>query len=500
VELLADGSVTEYERHDRHDANLNALSPNGRFVVYTRDNPETPEYDPQLRIAWRDGSGARTVAGHLSIWTARLSRDGMLVAGATRGVMDSLVVLDLRGNVHRIHEWHRINLLDWCGDDGSIVAIAEEEGLFRLVRIDPQGVPSRVNVEVVQGPLACSPDGTAAVVNAIVDGAVTASVVDLRTGASTPLPRTLLRQPSTWLSDPVPAMPVHLNLPAQRQVLSIGQHVRVDASVTLTDGTRRQASPEWTSSAADVASVIPGGGVVGNRPGVTVLHAEFPGLPPDSIMLEVRGETESALLLAEPFDTLDEHLWQVVGVPVPAIARVAGSNVLELRGDGNLLDGIVLRRRLTSAQGLTVEFEVLLPLTSAKWQRLNASLCGRQPVDVGASRGNDTNCENGHLIAFLYPAEELAKFDPTSAAFAFREDVRHLSVDPRQVGERWLPVALQVQPDGYAALALNYGRVATSRVRKPNATELEWELRFFGSAVGTRLYIRNLRVWQGLRY
>jgi DNA-binding SARP family transcriptional activator len=501
VELLGDGVVREYERHDRHDVNLWALAPNGRFVIYLRDNPDTPEYDPQLRFAWRDGGGVRTLAGHLSFSEAGISRDGTLVAGITRSAPISLVVLDLRGEVQHTIAWDRIDRMDWCGD-GSIVVIAEDEGLYRLIHVPSRGDPQRVPVEVLPGFLACSPDGAAAVVNSIIDGSAVASVVKLHDGAVTPLPRALPRRTLVWLPDHVAPLPNELTIQPSVGIVDIGEHLRIDATVTLTDGRRRRVTPELRSSAPHIASTIPGGAVVGNRTGTAVIYAEYPGLPPDSLVLEVRGSAASALLLAEPFDTLDEERWRVVGFPAPVVTRVEGGSALEFRGDGNLLDGLVLRRGVNSAEGFTLEFEMQLQVTADKWQRLIVELCGRSPsADDGGSPAPDhMPCIDGRSLAFAFPRDELANFNPASAVLVFADDARHVPIDPRLPGSGWLAVAMQVQPDGYASLALNHQRVATSRIRAPNATQLDWHVGFYGAAVGTRLYIRNVRVWQGLRY
>jgi DNA-binding SARP family transcriptional activator len=501
VELLGNSAVREYERHDRHDVNLRALAPNGRFVVYVRDNPDTPEYDPQLRFAWRDGSGARTLAEHLSFSQVGLSRDGALVAGIVRGPRDALVIMDLHGVVQRTLTWDRVDWLAWCGDD-SIVVIAEDDGLFRLISVPVQGEPHRVPVDVLPGFLACSPDGSAAVANSIIDGSAATSVIHLHSGAVTPLPRRLPRRALAWLPDRMPPLPNELTIQQRAGAVDIGEQVRIDATITMTDGRRRRITPELRSSAPHVATALPGGTVVGNRAGTAVIYAEHPGLPPDSLVLEVRGSAASALLLAEPFDTLDEQRWRVMGLPVPVITRVEGGSALELRGDGNMLDGLFLRRGLSSAEGITLEFEMHIDVTADKWQRLIAELCGRSPgASVPGSPAADlAPCVDGRSISFVFPRDELEKFNPSSAALVFSDDAHAVPIDPRVPGSGWLAVALQIQPDGFGSLALNHQRVATSRIRVPAATQLEWYVGFIGAAVGTRLYIRNVRVWQGVRY
>jgi hypothetical protein len=59
---------------------------------------------------------------------------------------------------------------------------------------------------------------------------------------------------------------------------------------------------------------------------------------------------------------------------------------------------------------------------------------------------------------------------------------------------------LQIQPDGFASLAVNRRRVATSELRLPDHAKIDWRVCIHGSARDTESTVRGVRVWQGVRY
>jgi hypothetical protein len=202
-------------------------------------------------------------------------------------------------------------------------------------------------------------------------------------------------------------------------------------------------------------------------------------------------------LLAESFESLDSTSWRSFGQPPPSITEVAGDRVLELLGDGVGRDGIVSLAGFDLSRGATLELSYRLPLTRDDRQGIGICLTsGATPLTPGyerASRGSEGVC-------FEHPAAEQSHFDPTTYLFRTQGDWSPVLRSSQLPSSGWQRVAIILAADGTARLLINQNEVARLQWPVYNGPEVQWHVEIGGRAADTRLFIRDLVLWEGVRY
>jgi len=270
--------------------------------------------------------------------------------------------------------------------------------------------------------------------------------------------------------------------------------------VVMSDSSVTALSVRWTSSDPEVASVSVEGRVSANLPGRTWIHATLDGWLADSARVTVTEGRPAQLRFHETFSSLDPERWHEVGFPAPRSVMLDDGPALSLEGDGVYKDGIVSRERFSLAAGATLELSFRMTLTRVNQQRLIVNLIDGDPLP-GSEDLYPGGWSQGTILGFSYPASEDVRFDPTEMQAGFGTG-EHQSVFLPDLlpTPNWVHLAIQVRPDGSTQLYVNRRLVATSRLRMDLNPDQRFRVALLGAAVDTELYVRNVSLWEGVRY
>lgn len=108
-----------------------------------------------------------------------------------------------------------------------------------------------------------------------------------------------------------------------------------------------------------------------------------------------------------------------------------------------------------------------------------------EPVWVTSLNGLERLC-------FTQPIGELSAFDPTSWTFVGIVPTSRVLQPDLFPTQEWVHVAIVMAPDGEARLLLEGHEVADPDFR--------WVINIHGRAADTQLFVRDLVLWEGMRY
>jgi len=291
--VLENGERTVIAR-DSGDATMVSQSPDGRFVIFVRDDPSTVEYDIQMMIADGDGSHARPLRpGSGGMGGGAWSPDGSSIAISTQyHDTDSLLILTPAGDLAGAIELSLASVVGgqaWCSNDRVILTVQVADSA-RLA-IWRRGSPG---LRPVPAPppetfdIACSPDGSAAAYRTLNAGTLQTVVADLENGSWETLPLPDGARPQAWLSDrpPVVERTVHIAAPDS---LAPGDRLHLSARIVMSDRTVRDGPVHWAASDPLTVSVDSTGIVTANRPGVARIVATSTSWLTDTAEIRVVG-------------------------------------------------------------------------------------------------------------------------------------------------------------------------------------------------------------------
>jgi len=284
-------------------------------------------------------------------------------------------------------------------------------------------------------------------------------------------------------------------------LLRWGDEARVPARIRLADGSDTvDARLEWSSSDPRVAYVAADGRIVATGAGSATVTASVHGWLKDSVLVSVDASSApSEALLAERFEVLDSALWTGLGFPPMLPVREPDGPALLLRGDGTGEDGLQSVRGWDLSRGGTLELAFRLPLTRRDRQRIAVCLVG-VPLDSEVEPHLDVVVPGEEQVCFTHPSGQLTTFDPTAFRFMGLAPIgpfRRPGIFP---SNEWRHLALVLTPDGHATVHVDRTPVADLVVPGTNGPHLRWYVRIFGHSVDTRLLIRDLLLWEGMRY
>jgi DNA-binding SARP family transcriptional activator len=478
------------------DVNFAGLSPDGSHIAFLLDDPSTPEYDIGLVVARRDGSGAQTVlqaGGRMG--GGGWAPDGSRLLAFILGSPDTLITVTPTGVRLEQRTASQVRAVTWCGRGGDVLFTADRPGggaaLFRWtpssgeVRTVPGSTP-------LEGSIACSPDGTLAVVPETDGRRFRLVARDLTSGSVYPLPVDPSRSPNLhWAT---PAIPVlrEVRIRSQGDSLYLGERRRLEVALTGSDGRPRGDEIHWEALEPGVVSVDQEGLVIANRAGSGRVVATAGIWRADTVALTVtsraRGED---VLLEDDFSTLDPLRWGLVGAPPPSAVELDdGAPALRLPGDGVDRDGIRSRVGFPLEDGLTVEVSVHLPLTRRDRQGFDLTLLPHVE-EAGASRPAS--------VYLAYPGEELERFDPRSIKVLVNGFPFTLTLPEQADPQDWIRFSVGIRPDGKVEVAVNGEPREDIPLHVEMGEQGEWAVQLAGASVETDLMVRDLVVWRGLR-
>lgn len=179
-----------------------------------------------------------------------------------------------------------------------------------------------------------------------------------------------------------------------------------------------------------------------------------------------------------------------------------GEPALDLRGDAIGEDGVRTVASFDLSRGGTLELAFRMPLTRRDRQQISVCLyAGPGGTDGGAMvAGASARSTATEFVCFGYPAGELTAHDSTAFHFSSKVPTgRHRRPETFPTNG-WTHVAIVLAPDGQARLLLNGEEAA--RLPVPAAMEpgARWYVDLMGRAADTQLLVRDLVLWEGMRY
>jgi DNA-binding SARP family transcriptional activator len=504
VRVTPDGGLERLLEHDG-DVNLRGLSPDGRYALLSVADESSGRY--RLNLVRYDLATGDTLVLYrpqekaFGLWFP----DGGAIQVTVRAETDTLLLLRPDGPEfdRRVSIWGVLS--DWskpCAPTGrGSVGARWVDGKLELDSWDwsSDAVQTRwlAGLPVIYG-FQCGPGGAAVAGVVRVRGVNRLMTVDLATGDTLLGPDLPEFTAVGWLPDRPPPVPVRVEIADPSLVMGWGESRPVTATVALADGTSRTEHPvDWTSLDPTVASVRDGI-LYANGGGTARVIASVQGWIADTLDVRVTGASLAReALLADPFQTFDTTVWEAYGTPTPILAQGAQGPALDMRGDGVASDGIVSRRTFDLSRGATLEISFRLPLTRRDRQQVNVCLVSGPPPSEAATLRAQWAREQ---VCFLTPTGEFTRFDPASFGFAA------VGTSPPPATSRFLPaddwrrLSIVLAPDGNARLLLNQQEVARLPWPAQNGSDVRWFVQIQGAAVDTQLLIRDLVLWEGMRY
>jgi hypothetical protein len=280
--------------------------------------------------------------------------------------------------------------------------------------------------------------------------------------------------------------------------LAWGQQDTLEATLAGRSGALEMDDIEWEAEDARVAYVGRGGRVVGQGEGTTRVVASALGLLYDTVVVRVRSATPPEALLLDRFETFDTTTWAVVGTLTPESRSVDGRQVLEASGGGVAVHGLLSRRGFDLSRGGTLELTYRLPLTRTDRQSIQLCLLAgdgsRPPVQA------DGGWVDMGRVCFFHPSGQLSLFDSLSYTLhgqAHMTGYRDPAVLP---SDAWHNITLVLAPDGAVRLLIDREEVGSVPAVTANGPALRWHVMIHTRAVDTQLLLRDLVLWEGIRY
>ena len=509
VRFTPDGSTEVFARSDWEEGRP-ALSPDGGFAAWTRSRLSSGVYIHELRLGRADGSDARTVRRSdtkQSVLGWAPSGRFLLLGSANPDA--SLFVVTPAGDTLAAYAFDSDRQAAWCGTGDRFVVNAVRDGRRRLL-VASVAEPALVATgaeDVLRGPVACSPDGSAALYPRAIEGRRTWVVGELATGAfhRLPVPEGLPTNAApVWLPDSLPPVVIGPALDRDSIAIDWGDTLRLASRVRLSDGADGPGPVEWTSSDPAVASVQPSGLVSANAPGTAWIRAVAGRWRADSIRVRVLTVDRPDVLLLDEFSELDAARWVSFGAPPARAWSRADTTALALRGDGSYHDGVISTDGVSLRGGATLELEYRLPVSRDHWQMLSACLIEAGP-DVESWRG-----ANGFLSSFAgrlgdaacaaYPADELGRFHPSEIGLTVSGEGQVIRLPDELPADGWVHLAIQVRGDGMTRFFLNRRPIGTGLLRLTGLEAPNWHVLLLGKSVDTELLVRRVVLWRGARF
>ena len=257
----------------------------------------------------------------------------------------------------------------------------------------------------------------------------------------------------------------------------------------------------WEASGPEVASFNPEGKLTGNQAGISKVLARWGHSLHDTVLVVVEMSESGgpAAFFSETWKEVDSGDWMPFGVNPPVTRILDGDPVLQLRGTEKYSDGLLFMDPIPLGQGITIEMEFKMDLNRDVHQ--NLSMCLKDVDMERIVEGVGTTWGEGEEVCFFYPAREMAKLNPSEVSLQMTPGFEARDEVPASLpSSGWTHVALQIRADGEPSLVINRERVLTSPILLPTVPRGQWTIKLRGDAVGTELFVRNLNIWQEVRY
>lgn len=289
---------------------------------------------------------------------------------------------------------------------------------------------------------------------------------------------------------------VRILVPHDGAPVDLPQQLQVEAT-DATGGSTTAEVLTWRSLDTLVAVISPDGLLTPRVKGWVRIVASAGGWRADTARIAIVAPQASRLLV-EDWARLDSTRWVPFGQPVPVVGEVRGHGALLVNGDSSFSSGVHERGRHLVGDGLAVHAEISLRRNAPQWQTLSvvvfapdsAALAawnhrtGSEPIGFASQYGLSLPGGEG------YPASTKGEvITPSSGS---------LIIDAQwAMGGEWVPLDVQVFPDGTCGVALNGKPVTLSRGFLDPRSRVMVHLQ--GKSWHTTSAVGRTEVWSGVR-
>ena len=488
------------------DAAQNGWTPDGaHFVASGGYLSARNGYGYAVLLVDSSGKLARTVArDSFSYVVTTVSPAGdQVLALRSLGSRSEKVLIGLDGRIRRV-PWCRRSTADaWSPDGATIACIGADERTLTLAApasSDVYGVVPLGHLDA--SPPAWSPDSryVAVALHGPAPGIYVVDAVNLRPPELVwPLDR-----PAPHISWVRPRAPSHIvRVHLNPESLSVRPGRTFGLAVYGTDASGKVVEPpaglRWIALDSGVVRSTADGAWVADRPGSARIVAAL-GLTEAETARVVVQPVPSRLLLHETFDNgLDRSLWKPFGSPPPRVLRGQGrrgSTGFNNGGDYSRTSGIALRRPLSLARGLTIEYWAKVPIRYPLWESVVVSLASA-PADSFAVRQGDPHPIGSYgVVVAQAPNPDNGRFQMSAD---LNTDVRSSVGDlPRPLRDGgWHRYRLVVYPSGEVRWFAD-GREIVAPARANIGARGTWTLTLEGQSYRTLAMMDDVTAWEGV--
>jgi hypothetical protein len=224
------------------------------------------------------------------------------------------------------------------------------------------------------------------------------------------------------------------------------------------------------------------------------------GFGTDTVMVDIVAPSTTTVFDERWTGTVDAR-WLRYGDPTPRIDRARdGSRALLPNGDATYGSGVVARSGVPLGRGVGLEAEVEVPVTRLQWQSIAVGLITGSDGAVSAAFSPNQIAPDGdgsaHVCSVHYPAGEGQSATDRLAVSGGQSNTIFGAAAEYARGAPFR-IQLQALPDGRCVIAVDGRVLAVRRGVAPAGALLRPHIT--GAAVGTRVRVRFVRLWTGVR-
>ncbi|TVP54162.1 MAG: hypothetical protein EA351_13730 [Gemmatimonadales bacterium] len=489
---------------------LLGLSPDGMHQLVHR---ELDDERHQLVLQnLEKGDGVTIYEGRRSPEQVDVSPLGQRILVLLPGRTDALVVMTPGGRP--LARWTSAGILrsHWCGPDRVLILVREDHEVHAHLWNPAQDSLERLRLMDLHlgGQTACSPDGSAIVLQGALEGRVGMYLHQLDRGSTVPLPLPPGGAPERihWIPDEVAPLPSGIRIASPKKVtLAWGDQYRLQGRLLFPDGSAREDSLQWVSRDREIAFIAQDGQITAASPGESWIIAEWNGWLRDSVRIEVSPSESPGTLVRETFEDPRLPGWLAPGSAGPRWQPRGRPGSLRFTGPDDRLAALISESGVWLPDGGTLELEFRLPLSRAEGQSLALCLFQMGSSKLASFAEDGLEAFSGfrsgvrQSACARYPSGTGDQWDPRRIELHSHRSfpATPIDVSPSLPREEWTHLAISVGADGAVSTFIDREWIGSTPVfLDPDPTG--WRIAILGKAMDTELEIRHLTLWPGLRY
>jgi DNA-binding SARP family transcriptional activator len=262
---------------------------------------------------------------------------------------------------------------------------------------------------------------------------------------------------------------------------------------------RRPPAIRWLAVDSNVVRLVAPGDGVADRPGRARIVAALGLTEADTVRIDVLP-IPGKPLLHENFDEgLDTAVWKPFGHPAPRVVAGAGRHGTpgyNNNGDYSHTSGIALRRRLSLAQGLTIEYWARVPTRYPLWESAAVTLASGAADSFALRQGDPRPARSFDVVLAQTPNRHNARSQMTADLDtnlgSSMTDLPSLLRDGA-----WHRYRLVIYPSGEVRWFAD-GREFVPPGRADVRVRAAWTLTLEGQSYRTLAMLDDVTVWEGV--